>query len=67
VKDLAFVDVEHVGIEQHGRELRREVRGGVPVRGRPAAVEQPGVRERKGAGTDRHHAGATPRRAPQLA
>jgi hypothetical protein len=48
-QNLAFVDVEDVGIEVDGRKARAEVLGGDPVRSRALTVEQSGVGQGKGA------------------
>ena len=55
---IALVDVEHGGVDLDPREARRELGCERPVGGRPPAVEQARVGERKGPGADRDRAGA---------
>ena len=55
---LALVDVEHVGVEVHGREAGAEQIGSDPVCRRALSVEQPGGRQRERAGAVRRDPGA---------
>ena len=64
---VALVDVEHVGAHVDLRVAAGQVVGVHPVRGRDAAVEQPGRRQHEGAGAQRRDPHAAPvRRAQRL-
>jgi hypothetical protein len=59
----ALVDEQDVRVDSDLREASCELGGGGPVRGRPAAVEEPGRCEQERACADRSDAHAHPRRA----
>ena len=65
VGEVAVVHVQHVGVDLDCRVALPQLGGVAPVRGGPAAVEQPGLGQDEGPGADRDDPGPAPVDGPQ--